>query len=240
MWTEYVTTKGVQGVDPVAVPPTPAGRVAQQVRRDAESAALEVGGPPGGGTLLTERVLVVSQKAKLIEVHAEYAIYNQQGQLIGAVREVGQSLFKKTVGSDGASSHRLLVLDTNGQVLMTLTQPVALIKAKVMVRTPDGTEIGQIVKKWASLLGRMTFSLERGGQPLGSINAEDRTSWEFNIQDAVGNEIARVSKTKAGLAKELFTKGDNYVVSINRPLEDPLRSLVIAAALALDTMLHQR
>jgi hypothetical protein len=41
------------------------------------------------------------------------------------------------------------------------------------------------------------------------------------------------------LAKERFTKADNYVVQIHRPLEEPLRSLVIAAALAIDTALKQ-
>ena len=32
---------------------------------------------------------------------------------------------------------------------------------------------------------------------------------------------------------------DNYVVQIHRPLEDPLRSLVVAAALTVDTALKQ-
>ncbi|HEY5180456.1 MAG TPA: phospholipid scramblase-related protein, partial [Dermatophilaceae bacterium] len=54
-----------------------------------------------------------------------------------------------------------------------------------------------------------------------------------------GDEIARITKTWAGLAKEMFTKGDNYVVQIHRPLEEPLRSLVIASALAVDTALRQ-
>jgi hypothetical protein len=36
-----------------------------------------------------------------------------------------------------------------------------------------------------------------------------------------------------------FTKGDNYVVQIHRSLDEPLRSLVIAAALAVDTALKQ-
>jgi hypothetical protein len=34
-------------------------------------------------------------------------------------------------------------------------------------------------------------------------------------------------------------KGDNYVVQIHRSLDEPLRSLVIAAALAVDTALKQ-
>ncbi|MEJ7690793.1 MAG: hypothetical protein WKF76_10385 [Nocardioidaceae bacterium] len=37
----------------------------------------------------------------------------------------------------------------------------------------------------------------------------------------------------------MFTKADNYVVQIHRPLEEPLRSPRSAAALAVDTALKQ-
>ena len=37
----------------------------------------------------------------------------------------------------------------------------------------------------------------------------------------------------------MFTQADNFVVQIHRPLEDPLRGLVIAAALCIDTALKQ-
>jgi hypothetical protein len=41
------------------------------------------------------------------------------------------------------------------------------------------------------------------------------------------------------LLKTAFTTADNYVVQIHRPLVDPLRSLVVAAALCVDTALKQ-
>ena len=74
---------------------------------------------------------------------------------------------------------------------------------------------------------------------LGSINAGSRAAWDFSIQDATGSEIARITKTWAGWARERFTKADNYVVQIHQPLHEPLRSLVVAAALAVDTALKQ-
>ena len=37
----------------------------------------------------------------------------------------------------------------------------------------------------------------------------------------------------------MFTSADNYVIQIHRPLEEPLRSLVVAAALGVDTALNQ-
>lgn len=86
---------------------------------------------------------------------------------------------------------------------------------------------------------RVRFGLVANSQRLGSIHTESDWSWEFDIRDTSGTEVARITKTWAGWAKERFTKADNYVLQVHRPLEEPLRSLVVAAALALDAALKQ-
>jgi hypothetical protein len=241
-WTQHVASRGRQEIDPpVGGSPVPTvNRSGKKVQREVRMAGVAAGAQVGGGTLFTEPVLVVNQKAKLIEVNAEYAVYDQHGQQIGAVREVGQSFMKKAmaVPADGIT-HRLQVVDLNGRVLIALTRPAKIFRSKVFVRDANGAEIGQIVQKNIGIFGKIRFVLESGGQSLGSINGEGWDAWDFSVQDATGNEIARITKTWAGLAKEMFTKGDNYVVQIHRPLDEPLRSLVIAAALAVDTALKQ-
>nr|MBA2497217.1 Scramblase [Acidimicrobiia bacterium] len=72
-----------------------------------------------------------------------------------------------------------------------------------------------------------------------SINGENWRAWNFAIRDHDGNEIARITKTFEGIARTMFTTADNYVVQIHRPLEEPLRSLVVASALSVDTALKQ-
>ncbi len=193
------------------------------------------------GPLFTEQVLVVNQKGKLFEVKAEYAVYDQSGHQIGMVRQVGENFLKKTLAvlPDDNRTRRLQVLDMDGRVLMVVTRPAKLVKSTVTVTRANGTLIGQIVQKNLGIFGKIRLQLEAGGRTLGSINAEDWYAWDFSIQDAAGNEIARITKTWAGLAKEWFTKADNYVVQIHRPLEEPLRSLVLASALAVDTVLRQ-
>lgn len=227
---------------PVGGSPVPTvNRASKKVQREVRRAGVAAGAQVGGGTLFTEPVLVVYQKAKLIEVNAEYAVYDQHGQQIGAVREVGQSIMKQAmaVRPDRNRTHRLQVVDLNGRVLITLTRPAMIVRSKVIVRDANGAEIGQIVQKNFTIFGKIRFVLESGGQTLGSINGEGWDVWDFNIQDATGNEIARITKTWAGLAKEMFTQGDNYVVQIHRLLDEPLRSLVFAATLAVDTAFRQ-
>jgi uncharacterized protein YxjI len=242
-WTEHVASHGRQAVDP----PTGGGhipvveRATERVVNDVQRAGVQAAIAQGGGTIFTEPILVVNQKAKLIEVNNEYAIYDQHGRQIGAVRQVGQSMAKKAIrvltSYDQFMTHKLQVVDTYGNVLLALTRPAKMLKSRVIIQNGMGAEIGQIVQQNA--IGKIRFSLEAGGHSWGSINAENWRAWNFNIQDHTGAEIARITKTWEGLAKTMFTTADNYVVQVHRPLEDPLRSLVVSAALGVDTALKQ-
>ncbi|HEY3140717.1 MAG TPA: phospholipid scramblase-related protein [Acidimicrobiales bacterium] len=241
-WTEHVASHGRQGVDP----PTGGGnvptvnRAQEKIVRDVQ----KVGGavsPAGGGSIFTEPLLVVNQKAKIFEYNNEYAIYDQHGQQIGAVRQVGQSMAKKVIRVMGKydqfMTHKLQIVDTQGNVLLALTRPRALLKSKVIVQDAMGNEIGQIAIQLR--LGKARFNLESGGRQWGTIMTEDWKGWNYSIQDHTSAEIARITKTWEGFAKAMFTTADNYVVQMHRPLEEPLRSLVIASALSIDLTLKQ-
>jgi uncharacterized protein YxjI len=241
-WTEHVASHGRQGVDEptggghIPVVNRSTGKVVGDVHK--AGAATE---HQGGGTIFTEPVLVVNQKVKVIEVNTEFAIYDQHGRQIGAVRQVGQSMAKKVMrvlGSyDQFMTHKLQVVDTEGNVLLALTRPAKFLKSRVIVQDGVGNEVGHIVQQNA--IGKIRFALEAGGQTWGTINAENWRAWNFNIQDHTGTEVARITKTWEGLAKTMLTTADNYVVQLHRPLEDPLRTLVVAAALGVDTALKQ-
>jgi uncharacterized protein YxjI len=244
-WTEHVASHGRQSVDPpVGATNVPTinhdtARIVNDVQRTGAGAAASA--VQGGGTLFTEPVLVVNQKAKLIEVTNEYAIFDQNGRQIGAVRQVGQSTAKKVLrvlGSyDQFMTHKLQIVDMYGNVVLALTRPAKVMKSRVIVQDGMGREIGHIVQQ--NMIGKIRFALEANGQQWGSINAENWVAWNFRIEDHTGAEIARITKTWAGFAKAAFTTADNYVVQIHRPLDDPLRSLVVAAALGVDTALKQ-
>lgn len=242
-WTEHVASHGRQAVD------APNGgsyvpqvqRPTERVVNDVQRAGVQGGVAQGGGTIFTEPILVVNQKAKLIEVNNEYAIFDQHGRQLGAVRQVGQSMAKKAIrvltSYDQFMTHKLQVVDAYGNVLIALTRPAKVLKSRVIVQNGMGAEIGQIVQQNA--IGKIRFSLEAGGHTYGSINAENWRAWNFNIQDHTGAEIARITKTWEGLAKTMFTTADNYVLQIHRQLDDPLRTLVVSAALGVDTALKQ-
>ena len=195
----------------------------------------------GGGTLFTEPILVVNQKWKMIEVNSEYAGYDRNGNQIGAVRQVGQSTVKKMArvftSFDQFMTHSLQVVDMAGNVQLTMTRPAKFVKSRVEVGDGRGQPVGSVVQQNA--IGKIRFSLEADGHACGSINAENWRAWNFNIQDHTGGEVARITKTWEGLTKNVFTTADNYVLQVHHPLQDPLRSLVVASALCVDTALKQ-
>lgn len=194
----------------------------------------------GRSVLLEQAVLVVSQKTKLIELTNEYAVFDGNGQQLGAVVQVGQSAAKKALrfvsSIDQFLTHKLEVRDPSGVVLV-LTRPAKLIKSRVQVTRATGEPVGEIVQ--ANAFGKIRFDLVVGGQVVGAIQAENWRAWNFAISDHTGQEIARITKTWEGLARTLFTTADNYAVQVHRRLEEPLASLVLASALTVDTALKQ-
>ncbi|MFD8689144.1 phospholipid scramblase-related protein [Streptomyces sp. NPDC059651] len=199
------------------------------------------GGAPGAGSLFNQQVLVVNQKAKLIEVTNEYSVFDQHGNTVGSVVQVGQSALRKVLrfltSIDQYLTHRLEIRDAYGQPQLLLTRPAKFIKSKVIVQRPDGQPVGEIVQQNA--IGKINFAIMVDGQQIGAIKAENWRAWNFAIVDHNDAEIARITKTWEGLAKTLFTTADNYVLQIHYQLPEPLLSLVVATALTVDTALKQ-
>ena len=250
-WTDNVASGGRQGIDPVATavvnePTNLASQgIAQQVDKhfaNAERRGAQADREVVAGTdLLSQPLFVVNQKAKLIEVNNEYGIFDRDGNPIGFVRQVGQSNLRKVLrvvsSVDQFLTHHLQVVDLNNNVVLKLTRPAKFLKSRVVVEDGTGAPVGEIVQKNA--VGKIRFGLTVNGAEIGSINAENWRAWNFNIQDHTGTEIARITKTFEGVLKTAFTTADNYVVQLHRTLDDPLRQLVVAAALSVDTALKQ-
>ncbi|MFF3612195.1 phospholipid scramblase-related protein [Streptomyces sp. NPDC002580] len=212
-------------------------RVQKQVQQQAGVAPSGV----GGGTMFTEPVLVVNQKAKLIELTNEYKVMDQQGNQLGSVVQVGQGVLRKILrlvsSLDQYLPHKLEIRDAHGQPQLLLTRPAKIFKSRVIVTRPDGSPVGEIVQQ--NMIGKINFAMNVDGQKVGAIKAENWRAWNFAIVDHSDNEVARITKTWEGLAKTMFTTADNYVLQIHFQLPEPLLSLVVATALTVDTALKQ-
>jgi uncharacterized protein YxjI len=254
-WTEHVSDNGVTSVDPlqakgldrldnamtVGNEGDPTKVAAQVTGTGYRGANIGESAFQGGGSIFTEPVLVVNQKAKLIELNSQYSVFNAQGQQLAAVNQVGQSAAKKVLrlvsNLDQFLTHKLMISDNNGAPLLHLTRPAKVMKSTIIVADGAGAEIGRIVQD--NVFGKIHFSLQAGGYTVGAIHAENWRAWNFRIEDHSGQEVARITKTFEGVAKTLFTTADNYVVQFHTQLQQPLLSLAVASALSVDTALKQ-
>ena len=260
-WTDHISDQGATGTDPVDQAGTPPN--SRLDRLDAGLTLADEGKPEtlttqltgtgrrgigltgpvagGGGGILTEPILIVNQKVKLIELNNQYSVFDQHGNQVAAVNQVGQSAAKKVLrlvsSLDQFMTHQLQVTDPSGHVLLKITRPRKVMKSTVIVADGSDRELGRIVQQ--NVIGKINFGLEANGQQLGAIKAENWRAWNFRIEDAAGNEIARITKTWEGLAKTMFTSADNYVLQIRTRAPEPLNSLVVASALCIDTALKQ-
>jgi uncharacterized protein YxjI len=192
--------------------------------------------------LLARNVLVINQKAKLIELTDEYRIRDEEGNDIGYIREEGQSMVKKAVrfvsDLDQFFTHRLAVYDRDGTKVVELLRPRKIMKSRVEITDGQGRPVGKIVQK--NVLGKRRFALESAtGELLGTINAENWRAWDFAIEDQTGTEVGRITKKWAGLLKEGFTTADNYVLEIGGQVSGDLRLMMLGSAAGVDLALKQ-
>lgn len=192
--------------------------------------------------LLDADTLVVSQKAKLIELTNQYEIHGSDGAGLGYLEQEGQSGLRKVLRFvttvDQFLTHRLSIYDAEHVKVLELTRPAKLIKSKFRLEDGQGRKVGDIVQQ--NVFGKITFDLlGADGERMGQIRAENWRAWDFSIVDRNGAEVGRIDKKFVGVLKAVFTAADNYVVNIDPGLGGDHRLLVIAAAVAVDTALKQ-
>ena len=193
-------------------------------------------------SLLDHDLLVVRQKAKLVEVTNQYKLQDPDGNDIGSVNQVGQSKARKVLRLvsklDQYLTHKLEIQDADGKMVLTLLRPAKVMKSKIEVSDASGAAVGTIVQE--NIVGKKRFSLNGAdGTNLGELLGESWVSWDFKITDASGAVVGNVNKKFSGLLREGFTTADTYMVQLESTLTGPLRSLAFAAAVAIDTALTQ-
>jgi uncharacterized protein YxjI len=192
--------------------------------------------------LLSHDVLVISQKPKLIEMMDEYRVFDDAGNQIGTIREVEQSTTKKAVrlfsGVDQFLTHKLGVFDSDGQQVLMLERSAKLMKSKIKVSDAKGAERGAILQD--NVVGKKHFAIvDVTGDRIGSIDGDNRMSWDFAIHDSMGVEVGRITKQWAGILKEGYTTADTYALQVESEVSPDLRLLMFASAAGLDVALKQ-
>lgn len=188
----------------------------------------------------SQSTFVIEQKRKFFEMRNQYRIFDEAGTHIGAVEQIAQSplaiIARFGTDMDAMLPTTFELTDASGTPLLRMHKP--WFRLTLTVTRPDGTSVGSIAKRIR--MGKARFTLtDQAGTEVGEVRAQNWRAKDFTITDQAGNEVATATKKWRGLATEMFTDADTYMVSVQPYATEPLRSLAVAAALTIDVILKQ-
>jgi uncharacterized protein YxjI len=120
--------------------------------------------------------------------------------------------------------------------LFSIHRPFTFFRSKVEIRDADDNLVGYFKSKILSLGGGFLV-YDKNDNQFADVKG-DWKGWNFKFLTTDGVELGTVTKKWAGLAKELFTSADNYVITISEEVEEKEdgNMLLLAAGLAVDVI----
>lgn len=127
----------------------------------------------------------------------------------------------------------------DGDPVLRVTRGVSFFLSKVSVHDETEAIVGGFKQKFFSVGGKFDV-LDANERVLCQLKGNWR-SRAFNFIKSDGEVVATVDQQWAGLAKEMFTSADNYILRINDsvPENAPVRLLIMAAVMCIDMVLKE-
>ena len=183
---------------------------------------------------------VIDEKVAAFKLSNAYRVYDDKGREIGAIQE-HKSIFRILLGlflNDSMLPFELNILNEDGRRVAQLKRGVTLFMSQVRIFDEMGRVVGSFQQKFTLLKPKFKL-VDTQGHEIATIKG-DWKAWKFDITDASGLVIGSVTKSWNGLAKELFTTADKYVVTIDANVTDERQRIAIASvAAAIDMILKE-
>lgn len=177
--------------------------------------------------LLTHNTLLFQQVTALVT--NDFAILDGEGQVGGRVETHG------SLGSLLVKGRRYFtVRDVDDQPVLTVRDPLNLVRDTFELHLPDGSAFGQIRKRFVALTTRLDISLASGAliELKGNLTG---LKFTFTTQ---GHVVARVSRTWPGLARGLLGRS-TYALTFEPETPVEIRRAIIGTMVVLDLVGHK-
>jgi uncharacterized protein YxjI len=180
-----------------------------------------VGAPPQQSSGFDTDTFLVREHVGFMKLHEAYDI-----------------LFKLVV-SKQILPFTIEILSVDQHPLLYIRRSFTILRSKVNVSDANGNSIGYFKQRLFSLGGAFDV-FDANDRQIASLKG-DWKGWNFTFSDMAQQKIGQVTRQWGGLAKELFTSADNYVVHIERSKITDVRQvqLMLAAALCIDMVLKE-
>lgn len=193
--------------------------------------------------LLDLSTFLIKEHAGVFKLTDRYDIFDPQtNEKVGFAEEQPGAVvtYLRLLVNKQLMPTKVVVTETeNDEILFTIRRGVGFLRTKVTVHNGDGEPLGYFKSKVLSLGGGFLL-YDNSDKQVGEVKG-DWKGWNFKLLSASGDELGTVAKKWAGVAKELFTSADNYVVSFAPQVSSnaALATLLLAAGLAIDTVFKE-
>ena len=174
------------------------------------------------------QMLRIQQPGKLLPNRASYEIFNDRRQLLATATETEGHTLRELLSKSMPDTRVLAVTTAANQPILHLIKQDS--EWVTELRDPAGELIGRI--RTAGTRRHYTF-LDAKDETVG-MAVGDLALKHFSLTGAGGSRFARVSKTWAGLTKEMLTSSDHYKVEFTGPVLLPCRTLTVMMPIVLD------
>jgi hypothetical protein len=210
-----------------------------------------MGGQVGGGPLYLAPQLLIAQKTKVFGISSSagaYQILDINNTQLGTFKEpetlASKAMDKLNPFSD-FQPREFELTDAMGTVLLKVKNPQGIkssLKPRFEVSTAAGMPVGTIEQQ--KVFAGLGFVFTVNGQNFGRFEQAKGGGFDrrFVVGDAHGNQIAEFVKRSLGKQsfKEAMTQDDSYVLLRPNPLPEPLGSLVLISACAVDATFFEK
>ena len=189
--------------------------------------------------MLESRKFLVKEKIKFLATHATYEIYDGETQQRTGTAEEEISTFVRLmrwlVSKQLLPAHVEIRETPDDALVFTVSRGWYLFRSRVEIRDAQGVMVGYLKSKLFSFGGGFLV-FDANDKQFADVKG-NLFGFKYRVLTPDGDfEMGKVSKEWGGLAKELFTSADSYLIEIHDDLhEQPIaKMLVLAAALAVD------
>jgi len=193
-------------------------------------------------SILSRNLYFVKEHVGMFKAANNYDILDPQSQqIILTCREENLGFFTKMfrfTDYKRMTPFNIEIKTPTGEKVLTVKRGVSIILSTVEVFDENDRLVGKFKQKFFTIGGKFDV-LDTQDRVLCTLKGK-WTSWDFKfIRD--NEEFAYVSKEWAGLAREMFTSADNYVLRIDEKIagDNPVRLLILAAVMCIDMVLKE-
>ena len=193
--------------------------------------------------MLDRKTYVIKERPGVMKLTDTYDILDpDSGQPIGIAREEppGATKYLRLLINNKWLPTMVNVYERDGQPpVLSIRRGVAVFRPKVHVWSAT-QQLGYFRAKAISI-GPSFRIFDMQDREIGSVKG-DWKGWNFTLLGTAGEELGRVTKKWAGLARELFTTADTYVIALSDAAAGrrDIAQLLLAAGLAIDTVFKEK